>query len=143
MYHFVVPSVEDARKPTDPEPPKVDHPRVAHVVDVGRHPPAVVQLPQVVACLVVAPDYTKDEYHRVKETHENHCGGCRTPPRLPISNPYCAIPDEAQNLMFLRYLYDALYGRRGECQAAVSAPRESRRAIQSAFLPHIPRQAVG
>ena len=53
---LVVPILEYPRDPADADPVDPDHTRVAQVVDVGSHPPAVGQLLQVVGGLVVAPD---------------------------------------------------------------------------------------
>ena len=54
VAELVVRAVEDAGQAGQPQAADVDDARVAEVVDVVGHPPAVVELPEVVASLVVA-----------------------------------------------------------------------------------------
>lgn len=69
----VVPVVENARQPADAQAAKVDDARGAHVVDVGRGPAAVVELPEVVCRLVVAPDCTTSasSFHPVQPAQQD------------------------------------------------------------------------
>lgn len=53
-HQVVVVVLEDAAEPCDANAAKVDDTRAAEKVDVGGRPAAMVQLPQVVAGLVVA-----------------------------------------------------------------------------------------
>lgn len=55
-HQAIVLGVVDAGEAGNARPAKVDDAGVAQVVDVGRRPAAIVQLPEVVGRLVVAPD---------------------------------------------------------------------------------------
>lgn len=57
----VVVWLEDARDATNPHSAIPHNARVTEVVDVGRHPPAVRQLLQVVGCLVVPTDEHRED----------------------------------------------------------------------------------
>ena len=57
-HHLVVRTFEDARQACYAGASEIDDPRMAQVVYVGRNPAAIIQLPQVVARLMIAPNCT-------------------------------------------------------------------------------------
>ena len=50
----IVPAFENARKPGNAETTYLNDASVPQIVDVGCHPPAVEEFPEVVGCLVVS-----------------------------------------------------------------------------------------
>ena len=51
---LVVTTIENARHASNPDAPKLDHPSLTKVVDVGSHPTSVVELPKIVHGFVIA-----------------------------------------------------------------------------------------
>ena len=57
-HQLVVLVLENAGQPSNAHAPKVDDASIAQEEDVGRSPAPVIQLPQVVGCLVIAANCT-------------------------------------------------------------------------------------